>query len=279
MRPRLASLAAAVALAPCLVPATSADAAATLCQGQEATIVDDDGGRVEGTVGDDVIVARGPAVEVRARAGDDTVCMEVGFVGAGRGDDSVQARGTDGDDLIRIRRAEDLDIALGGGFDSVALGHSHYGTGVVDAGTGYGLLLVSNRKLIDIDLEDGTMALDVRAPSYQVRGFQRVMATAYRVALTGDRQANVFEVVSTTCDSLVKGGRGDDRLLMRAAGVPPSIPCGRNDRTRFLGQRGDDRLQGSVLDDVLIGGPGRDVAKGWSGSDKCRAERTKSCER
>ena len=44
------------------------------------------------------------------------------------------------------------------------------------------------------------------------------------------------------------------------------------------GGGGNDRLLGSTKDDVLLGGPGRDEVHGRAGDDRCRAERTRSCE-
>jgi hemolysin type calcium-binding protein len=45
------------------------------------------------------------------------------------------------------------------------------------------------------------------------------------------------------------------------------------------GGAGPDRLLGSRNDDILIGGPGRDLADGAKGSDTCRAEVRRHCER
>ena len=39
------------------------------------------------------------------------------------------------------------------------------------------------------------------------------------------------------------------------------------------------RLRGSARDDVLVGGHGHDVAQGRGGSDLCRAEVRRNCER
>ena len=45
------------------------------------------------------------------------------------------------------------------------------------------------------------------------------------------------------------------------------------------GRGGNDVLQGGLSDDTLIGGPGRDVANGSFGIDRCVAEVRKRCER
>ena len=67
-------------------------AAAAQCQGEEATIVGQPGGRVDGTDGPDVIVTNG-AETVYAGSGEDRVCTTAmpnrTYVSAGAGDDSV----------------------------------------------------------------------------------------------------------------------------------------------------------------------------------------------
>jgi 5'-nucleotidase len=69
------------------------------CMGREATIVGTRGDdRIEGTRGDDVIVARGGDDRIEADRGDDVIC-------AGRGDDRVE--GDDGDDEIDGGRGDD----------------------------------------------------------------------------------------------------------------------------------------------------------------------------
>jgi predicted extracellular nuclease len=69
------------------------------CMGREATIVGTRGDdRIEGTRGDDVIVARGGDDRIEADRGDDVIC-------AGRGDDRVE--GDEGDDEIDGGRGDD----------------------------------------------------------------------------------------------------------------------------------------------------------------------------
>ena len=78
------------------MPAESS-AAAPLCQGKSATIVDDDGGEVIGTDGDDVIIATsqeaypaGSGHGVSAFTGNDTICVDNGFVSGSSGHDAVR---------------------------------------------------------------------------------------------------------------------------------------------------------------------------------------------
>lgn len=44
------------------------------------------------------------------------------------------------------------------------------------------------------------------------------------------------------------------------------------------GRGGDDRIDGSYADDVLLGGAGRDRVRGHRGTDRCRAEIVRGCE-
>ena len=277
---QLTGLAAAVALSSLVVPAFAASAAAPMCQGKEATIVDTDGGTVEGTDGDDVIVASGPDVKVGAKSGDDLVCVEVGYVFAGPGQDSIQVRGTDGVDFVSVWDSENLDISMGGGADYLELYYSSGGSGTVDAGSGTAFLDIVVRTSIAVDLEDDTMALDSASANYVLRGFNDVWAAARQVELVGDRQDNDLRIVRVSCAMAIKGGRGHDHL--EVFGNPyglPELDCEHDPKPRLYGQRGNDKLLGRGYDDVLIGGPGRDLAKGSFGSDKCRAEREKGCER
>ena len=48
---------------------------------------------------------------------------------------------------------------------------------------------------------------------------------------------------------------------------------------KLMGQGGSDRLKGNSLDDRLLSGAGRDWANGSIGTDVCRAEVRKACER
>lgn len=271
-----------LASAPFLVP-TSAAAAGPMCQGKEATIVDTDGGLVQGTDSNDVIHAMGRDTSVVAKAGDDLVCVEDGYVRAGQGNDSVQARGTDQFDYVGVFDGEAVDIDLAGGPDNVGLYFPEGGSGGgrVDGGPGenQGLDLVGSSS-INVDLEDDRLALDSESANYTVIGFDNVMASAPRVMITGNRRENILQPTRVSCEILVRSGRGHDYVkVFGNYHELPGFDCAADPRPRLYGQRGNDTLLGRGFDDVLIGGQGRDVAKGSSGSDKCRAEREKRCER
>ena len=202
------------------------------------------------------------------------------MVHAGDGHDAVQARVAEELSVVDVRQGEDLDIGLRGGvLETVRLEFTHGGSGVIDFGPRGGDLQVYNRRSVAVDLEDGVMALDSKSPTYQLHGAQDVTASARRVTIEGDRRENLLYVVSNTCRAAMEGGRGDDTLVMIGNWDLPDFACGRNEITRFIGQRGNDRLLARYKDDVLIGGPGRDYARGARGLDTCRAEREKGCER
>ena len=94
---------------------------------------------------------------------------------------------------------------------------------------------------------------------------------AETVLIDGDTMANRLEALA--CDGRIRGDKGGDVLRARRRGTCDWVGI------TLLGQNGRDTLRGSVQDDVLIGGPGRDKANGRAGRDTCRAEIEKSCER
>lgn len=259
-----------------VVPPT--EAAAVVCQGETATIVNTDiHAEVTGTEGDDVIYA-GRHATIDAKAGDDKVCFEDGQVFGGAGRDSIRVRGTPTGEEVGVWDSEDLDIRLGAGSDYVQLAFNHGGTGIVDAGRGASSLFVYNASSVDIDLEDQTMALDDDG-DYELVGFRRVRASSRRIELTGDGQDNTLHADPIACRITLRGGGGHDHLLMRrTGGLAPIEDCA-GSSPHLYGQRGNDDLEGRRGDDVLIGGPGHDAAIGLGGIDKCRAERKRNCER
>lgn len=78
----------------------------------------------------------------------------------------------------------------------------------------------------------------------------------------------------------VSGGRGQD--VIRGLGGD-DVLAGNAGSDQIRGERDDDRMLGGQGDDVLIGdvaefAPGDDFANGGSGTDRCDAEKEKSCE-
>ena len=77
------------------------------------------------------------------------------------------------------------------------------------------------------------------------------------------------------CGGVVRGGPGN--YLIFAGLVDVHDTCL---GITAYGEAGNDVLRGSDVDDVLIGGPGRDRAYGGDdqGNDRCRAEVRRGCE-
>lgn len=246
------------------------------CQNQPATIVDLDGGEVQGTAGHDVILAAGEST-IWAGGGDDTICFQDGLVDGGEGRDSVRVAGDVVAEDLRIWNAEDLDVTIGAGGGRVELLDPRTGTGTVDVRGGAALTLIGKHKVL-VDLKDDSMRLD-RA-SYTVLGNPGIFAIARRVELVGDAAPNSLSVNQYACRITMKGGRGRDRLTV--AGSDGELPfpenCG-SWPSQVYGHRGNDLLQGRGGRDILVGGPGKDVARGGRGIDTCRAERERNCER
>jgi Ca2+-binding RTX toxin-like protein len=257
---RLALAALVIAALPVAGTAYAADG--ETCQGKPATIVDLDGGDVMGTDGDDVIVVA-PDVTVRAGTGRDAVCVI----------------GTDDADYVDVRDGEDLDIDLGGGYDTLHLSHGGAGVGAVDAGDdGAYLELVPDRSVL-LDLGDDELSMDADS-SYVINGSWDVTASAKRVRLEGDSGPNHLRALTISCHVAIDGGRGKDWLAVAPNTIDaPGISCTNRTAPELLGQGGDDLLVGYMDNDRLYGGPGRDTAKGGFGRDTCRAEVKKSCER
>ena len=277
MPPRLSGLIAGVALAQCLAPAPSAQAAAPMCQGKEATIVDTDGGSVTGTGGDDVIYAYGRDTAVSAGPGDDTVCLEDGIVWAASGHDSLEVRGSNSVDVVNLHHAEEFDIAMGNDSDKVTLKSTGAGGGSIDGGPGADeLVLLGQRQRVHLDLQDHVLSVDGSDP-FEVLSFQEAFADVRALTLVGDPRENRFVIENTACRVFVRGGAGPDQLTLVDSFDRGPRNCD-NPSRRLLGEGGDDVLRGRNQDDVLVGGPGRDEAFGGRGDDTCRAERTNNCE-
>jgi Ca2+-binding RTX toxin-like protein len=266
------------------LPAESS-AAAPLCQGKSATIVDVDGGEVIGTDGDDVIIATGqegyPAGSghgVSALAGNDTICVDNGFVSGSSGHDAVQAISNDPMVALRLDDVEDLDIALALG-GSLFLNRTGHGAGKVFLGSGSASdLRIYGEATVRVDLEDDRLNVDGGAYTLSGRN-PWVIALAEKVILTGDRRPNNLIAIQDACSEVLKGGKGNDNLVIgRSVDDVPEFDQCEPEPSRVLGQRGDDQLQGRKQADVLIGGLGRDYARGNIGFDVCRAEREKHCE-
>jgi len=271
---RALSLLLAIAGLAVVAPASAADGES--CQGKPATIVQKNG-LVEGTDGDDVIIG-GRDTVVRARGGDDVICVRGGDVSGGAGGeiDRVQVRGTGADDVVRVRNVADVRARLGAGDDRlvVRLDKDYPIGGRIDMGEGRDELVLRFPSALILDLEDDYFTVFSVFGNVSLKRLEDVDAVARSSAIvSGDEQNNRLRV--TSCSAQVSGGRGNDVLSV----AKPSA-CDRPRRPTYAyGQRGDDVLRGAAGSDVLVGGPGRDSADGRAGRDSCDAEVLISCER
>jgi Ca2+-binding RTX toxin-like protein len=283
-------------------PVTPTYAAASVCQGQPATIESAESS-VAGTEGNDVIVATHPHAAIDGLGGNDLVCLVGGYVSTGAGDDSVVSSapagasveaglsgGNDsytstgpGTSRVFAWELSGLHIDLGpGGGDVWLWSTSTPGTGSIDLGPHGGTLNIEDVQSAHIDLAHGTASVD-NLLNVTIANVRDVSGRGHEVRLVGDDNNN--ELDAAGCDIVVSGGDGRDELSIvsydtdRLAdrGRPP-CPA-RDYRSVLKGQGGPDRLNGRRYDEVLLGGPGRDVAAGSGGNDRCVAEVERHCER
>lgn len=278
----LAGLALMAAALPALPAAHAVDG--ETCQGKPATIVGGPG-RVDGTEGDDVIVVNTQntsLTEVYALGGDDTICINgplpvdmgpediVSFVVGGLGNDSLQVVASHADDDLEVYGVEAVDIRMRGGDDRLRIA-GVTSPSVVAGGSGQNRLIVNSPTRIVVNLLD--KAMEVEGSAGTLTGFKKVRAYSKRVKLTGSAKNEILQAWG--CRTEIRGGKGNDFLT--AASFKGSNSCRRG--ALLLGQQGNDRLRGSLWNDRLIGGPGRDWANGKAGTDTCRAEAKRACER
>ncbi len=106
-----------------------------------------------------------------------------------------------------------------------------------------------------------------------VRGVETLYAGAERVRALGSTRGE--RIRANGCDVVVRGRAGWD-LLERGDDVVSVCP---DVSTLLVGGAGNDWLLGSNrTDDVLVGGPGFDRARGMRGTDTCRTEVRRGCE-
>lgn len=128
-----------------LLPVDTAASAVATCQGEEATIVGEPNGTVNGTDGDDVIVSNG-AAHIFGNAGADLVCLTgldvpngVPDVDAGAGNDSLVVESADYR-RVRVVLGEGDDSFIGGSRPDWVLTHDpenppeDFGTDQIDTG-------------------------------------------------------------------------------------------------------------------------------------------------
>ncbi len=311
---RTTPLAATALLGLALVaPTVAASAAEVTCQGSTATLVGT-GPTVTGTEGRDVIVT-GPASTVDALGGDDLICVRpvegstILEIDAGAGDDSVVSETGTNISFVDLGPGRDSFVS-GNGEDRVTA--SFDDTIAADRGTDLvtyvlapdealpttvGSLSGSRTAVLAVRVVAPGRRITIDARARNVRVSQQVVTTigvvprifhavAQHVTLIGTPGPD--RLAATACASAsVRGRGGDDEILRDGDGAPPRREC-RHSHMLASGGAGDDRIAGTVNNDVLRGGRGndvltgrrgKDVARGGPGRDTCRAERSSSCER
>lgn len=261
------------------VPAHAADG--EICQGKDATIVEE-AGTVVGTDGDDVIVGGAGVSQVRAGDGDDTVCVAVGgarpdgaiepAIQGGPGHDAIEVRGTDDPDTVLLREFEVADVHMGAGKDRVSLVWRHEPSnlsGSVDGGSGRDTIEALATDVV-VGLPRGRLTLTPKAWLALV-GFEHATASAsVRARVIGNNGNNRLNI--SGCDIGVVAGGGKDIINVSPGHGGPSCPG-----VRAFGNGGNDTINGSRRDDLLVGGSGFDRVRGFGGGDRCVAEKTIDC--
>lgn len=280
-----------LAAAALVVPASAADAAAPTCQGKRATIVGDpDKALVKGTERRDVIVSNGVGA-VRARGGDDLICVTGGFAAVqdGPGNDVVDARrvpagqgvfadlaggndtfvGGPGRDNVRLKGGGRDRIATGGGVDSVEVRRTSTGSRI-DLGAGNDLVIARNAAGAFVEGGSGVDVLeldDSRLSAQQRYVIDNRLGRARRAGT---------QILSW-------------RSIQRFAVQVPD-----RSRVRFLGSARSERLElehlgfdgtrtvaldmGGGADQATINGIDRGSVRMGTGRDKLRIDSTQSVD-
>jgi hypothetical protein len=297
----LGLIAAAVLAAP---PSATAGPGAPTCNGQDATIVGEPGApEVDGTPGDDVIVATDTDL-VDAGAGDDTICMtgEVAYDGgviAGPGNDHVDATAVvsrrflaqldDGGDIFVGSPGADHVYGADSDQDSDTEPDYIYGRDGNDF-VASGAWGQPNDDFIELGPgADKLSWAGTSGGNSYARGAQGTRdwlfiggapGASTFVVDVGARTATVDREVATEVkgfewvsffqrDGSVTFLGTDRKERVAARWVPLTARMG----------GGNDRMDGSKRPDALFGGPGKDRADGNLSIDRCVAEEEEQCER
>lgn len=228
-------------------PAVAAHAAATLCNGEVATIVGTPGADLlTGTPGHDVIAGLGGSDRIAGGNGDDVIC-------GGEGADHL--RGDEGADVLLAGKAQWIDNRAGSGYrpdrldggpgdDTLDIGREPVERGLAISGV---VTFDTAMEGIRMDLAVRTAIGDGRDTVVPRDGL-RVVGTAARDVLLG-----------SDLDEELLGGAGADRINGRA-GID-----------RITGDhQGTEESQPGSNDDILVGGPDKDIVTGTLGADNLR---------
>jgi hypothetical protein len=200
------------------------------------------------------------------------------YTSASGPDGRVDLLGTEGtDDVLAFGNHVDADLR--GGDDRLEIVSQYAGgDGSLQGGAGVDTLRVFTVRSLKVDLAAGAVTVRNRAgrATYDFAGFEAFGGVARKASVrgsNGDDDASVYG-----CRVTMQGRGGDDALELSPDNEDAGDAVGCHGfHADFHGGRGDDRLYGRRLKDVLIGGPGRDLAVGHGGGDVCKAEKEKGC--
>lgn len=198
-------------------------------------------------------------------------------------DESFQVSGGVNPQLVTVR--------AGGGDDTLYISSGDRG---FDFDGGGGRDLVS---IVGVPSSRASVVVDLTAETYRYEDTYDTSAApvtsiedvevrqVYEVTVRGNGLGNRLTVYANQnggaaakrCQITISGRGGDDRLALSSSAresgwknCPPGV---------LRGEAGNDVLTGSLLAERLIGGSGRDTARGGPGRDLCVAEITMGCER
>jgi len=231
---------------------------------------------IEGSAGDDTLIANDDGVILYGLGGDDWL---IGGAGAdelfgGSGDDVLE--GGDGDDL------------LDGGEGADALfGYLEEGDSDDDLGTDTASYADAESG-VTVDLDAGTGTND-EAEGDELEGIENLVGSDHNDELSGDDEDNQLEggegddiLTGREGDDVLDGGEGGDFVSYAAALRGVVVDLGETagqhvnddegtdtliDIENVAGSARDDTLTGDDSDNVLVGGAGRDTLSGLGGDD------------
>lgn len=206
---------------------------------------------------------------------------------------SMVYRGSDRDEYFNTDTfGNGIKVLAGGGDDEIFTWTDTVRVRSIDGGPGRDLLTVQGNQYtsearFDLDLPAGRYRYVERGAggTTALKSVEDVDVTYFpQVTMRGDDRANRLSArivqlddgqPSKKCAVVISGGGGADRLTLTS---PEPEKSSKDCPTPELrGDAGNDVLTGSLLDERLIGGAGRDVARGGPGRDMCVAETRVGC--
>ncbi|GAA5141601.1 hypothetical protein GCM10023340_03590 [Nocardioides marinquilinus] len=191
---------------------------------------------------------------------------------------AVRFTGTRTDETLDVNTVGSLDARLGRGDDAVEVDRLSGAASRLNGGPGVDAMQLGGRyddSTVTIDAARGTASTTAGDPDHiAVAGFESLTGRGETVAVQGSDAPEMLAALG--CDLTVRGGAGADLVDVDAEFGYDELRCDAR-TTLGDGEGGADRLVGSRVDDVLVGGPGTDRADGGGGDDVCDAETVVRC--